>query len=118
MKRVVAVAEGEVQKVGYRDEVERIARRLNITGYVENIKPYYVGVVAEGEEDKLTQFIESIKIQRYPIFVEQLDISWEDATGEFSYFKTKRGEWQEELFERLGTAGRLLYRSLELGEKT
>ena len=40
------------------------------------------------------------------------------ATGEFSYFEIKRGEWQEELFERLDTAGRLLYRSVELSEKS
>jgi acylphosphatase len=75
MKRIVAIAKGEVQRVGYGDEVERIARRLNIAGYVENVKPYDVRIVAEGEVDKLTRFIESIKIQRYPILVEQLDVS-------------------------------------------
>ena len=29
----------------------------------------------------------------------------------------KRGDWQEELGERLGTAGKLLYRSVELSER-
>ena len=45
MKRITAIAK-EVQRVGYRDEVERIARRLRLTGYVENLKPYDVRVVA------------------------------------------------------------------------
>jgi len=117
MKRVIVIAKGDVQRVGYRDEVERIARKLNLTGYVENLKPYNVKIIAEGDEEKLKQFIELIKIQKFPIFVESLEVNWQDATGEFSYFEIKRGEWQEELFERLDTAGRLLYRSVELGEK-
>ncbi|MGB9730266.1 MAG: acylphosphatase [Thermoprotei archaeon] len=117
MKRIIVIAKGDVQRVGYRDEVERIARRLNITGYVENLKPYDVKIVAEGDEEKLKRFIELIKIQKFPIFVERLEISWHDATGEFNYFEVKRGEWQEELFERLDTAGRLLYRTVELGEE-
>ncbi|MEM1548230.1 MAG: acylphosphatase [Thermoproteota archaeon] len=118
MKRIVAIAKGEVQRVGYRDEVERIARKLGLTGYVENLKPYDVKIVAEGDEEKLRQFIGLLKIQKYPIFVEELDVSWYDATGEFSYFEIKRGDWKEELFERLDAAGRLLHRSVELGEKS
>ena len=34
------LAKGKVQCVGYRDEVEEIARRLGISGFVENVKPY------------------------------------------------------------------------------
>ncbi|MEM3387436.1 MAG: acylphosphatase [Nitrososphaerales archaeon] len=118
MKRVIIVAKGDVQRVGYRDEVERNARKLNIRGYVENLKPYDVRIVAEGDEEKLKQFIENIKIQKFPIFVESMDINWQDATGEFKYFEIKRGEWQEELLERVDVAGKLLYRSVELGEKS
>jgi acylphosphatase len=118
MKRIVAVAKGDVQRVGYRDEVEKAARELGLTGYVENVKPYDVRIVAEGDEEKLKLFIERIKIRKYPIFVENIEVSWQDATGEFSFFEIRRGEWTEELFERLDTAGRLLYRTVELGEKS
>ncbi len=118
MKRITAIAKGEVQRVGYRDEVERIARKLKLTGYVENLKPYDVRIVAEGEEDKLKQFLDLIKIQKFPIFVESLEVEWDKATGEFEYFEIKRGEWQEELFERMDVAGRLLYRSVELAERS
>jgi acylphosphatase len=118
MKRIVAVAKGDVQRVGYRDEVEKAARELGLTGYVENVKPYDVRIVAEGDEEKLKLFMERIKIRKYPIFVENIEVSWQEATGEFSFFEIRRGEWTEELFERLDTAGRLLYRTVELGEKS
>jgi acylphosphatase/5-bromo-4-chloroindolyl phosphate hydrolysis protein len=118
MKRIVAVAKGDVQRVGYRDEVEKAARELGLTGYVENVKPYDVRIVAEGDEEKLKLFMERIKIRKYPVFVENIEVSWQDATGEFSFFEIRRGEWTEELFERLDTAGRFLYRTVELGEKS
>ncbi|MCC6029682.1 MAG: acylphosphatase [Candidatus Korarchaeum sp.] len=117
MKRVVIIAKGEVQGVGYRDEVERIARKLGLTGYVENLKPYDVKIVAEGDEERLKQFIELVKIQKFPIFVENLEVTWQEATGEFSFFEIRRGDWTEELFERLDAAGRLLCRNVELSEK-
>jgi len=40
MKKALIHVKGKVQRVGYRDEVEEIARQLEITGFVENIKPY------------------------------------------------------------------------------
>ena len=51
MKRAVIIAKGEVQRVGYRDAVEKIARKLKLTGFVENLKPYDVRIVAVGGQD-------------------------------------------------------------------
>ncbi|RZB32635.1 MAG: hypothetical protein AEth_00313 [Candidatus Argoarchaeum ethanivorans] len=42
MKRIEIIAKGYVQRVGYRDMVERIARKLKLAGFVENLKPYDV----------------------------------------------------------------------------
>jgi len=117
MQRAVITAKGDVQRVGYRDTVQKIARDLEITGCIRNIEPYDVRMIAEGYEKKLKQFIEAIKTERYPIFVKDLDVEWGDATAEFEYFKIIRGDWTEELFERVDVAGALLYRSMELGEK-
>lgn len=36
--------------------------------------------------------------------MENLDIKFEDATGEFEYFEIRRGDWTEELGERLDSA--------------
>ena len=121
MKRVVAIAKGRVQRVGYRDTVETIACKLKLTGFVENLKPYGVRIVAEGEQDALDEFITQIRIEKHPttpISVEDLNVEFEAATDEFEYFEIKRGEWQDELGERLDTAGALLYRSVELGTRS
>jgi acylphosphatase len=118
MKRALILVKGKVQRVGYRDEVEEIARQLEISGFVENVKPYDVRIVAEGEDTKMERFIEEIKIKRYPIDVEQLEVRFEDFKAEFEYFEIKRGNWQEELGERLDAAGKFLYKSVELGEES
>ena len=118
MQRAMIIAKGDVQRVGYRNTVQKIARDLEITGCIQNIEPYDVRMIAEGDEKRLKQFIEAIKTERYPIFVKELDVEWGDATGEFEYFKIIRGDWREELSGRFDVAGALLYRSVELGEKS
>ncbi len=118
MKRAVIIAKGDVQRVGYRDTVEKIARKLKLAGFVENLKPYDVRIIAEGEDDVLKEFITQIRIKDHPtspVSVEELDFEFVAATGEFEYFEIRRGEWAEELGERLDTAGALLHRSVELG---
>ena len=118
MKRAILIVKGEVQRVGYRDVVAKIARKLGISGFVENLKPYDVKIVAEGSDTNIAQFIEQLKIKRFPIDVESVEVSFEPYKHEFEYFEIKRGDWREELFERLDTAGALLYKSVELGEKS
>jgi acylphosphatase len=118
MKRVIVIVKGEVQRVGYRDAVEKIARKLKITGFVENIKPYDVRIVAEGEDENISEFVAQIEIKKFPVDVESTEVSFDAYKGEFDYFEIKRGEWQEELLERLDNAGALLYKSVALGEES
>jgi len=99
MKRAVIHVKGRVQRVGYRDEVEEIARQLEIAGFVENIKPYDVQIIAEGEDSNIEQFIRQIKIKKFPINVELIEVQIKEFKSEFEYFKIKRGEWQEEIGE-------------------
>jgi acylphosphatase len=98
----------------YRDEVEEIARKLNVTGFVENVKPYDVRIVAEGEDEHIDRFIRAIKINRFPIDVENVEVDFDDFTGEFDYFEIKRGDWGEEIVESLDTMVKLLYKPVEL----
>jgi len=118
MKRANIIVKGRVQRVGYRGAVEEVARKLNVTGFVVNLKPYDVRIVAEGEDGSIDKFIEQIEIRKFPIDVEGLELTFEEYKGEFEYFEIKAGEWQEELFERLDTAGTLLYKSVELGGRS
>ena len=118
MKRARIIAQGEVQRVGYRDEVQRLARKLQITGFVENHQAYDVLILAEGEDERIEQFIEAIQIRKFPIEVEELQVSFEAYTGKFKYFLINRGDADEELGERMDVAGRLLYRTVEFGERS
>ena len=102
--RAIITASGEVQRVGYRGVVERFARKMKLTGNVSNIKPYEVRIVCEGNKASIDSFLRLIKIKEYPIEVENLDVKFEDATGEFEYFEILRGEMAEELGERLDIA--------------
>jgi acylphosphatase len=102
--RTIITASGDVQRVGYRGVVERVARKMKLTGFVENIKPYEVRIVCEGDKTSLDSFIKLIRIKEFPIDVEHLDVRFEDATGEFEYFEIKRGDMAEELGERLDIA--------------
>jgi len=80
-----------VQRVGYRDEVERIARKLRLSGFVENIKPYDVRIVAEGEADIISRFIEQIRIKKYPIDVEDIAVNFEDVK---TFIVDKFSQWK------------------------
>lgn len=102
--RAVIIVKGDVQRVGYRDAVERIARKMRLTGFIENVKPYDVRIVCEGDKARVEGFIEQINIKEFPIDVEDLDVKFEDATEEFEYFEIRRGDWTEELGERLDSA--------------
>lgn len=104
MKRAVIIAKGDVQRVGYRDMVEKIARKLKLIGFVENLKPYDVRIVAEGEEEILNEFVTQTRIEKHPIVpvsVEEIGVEFGTATGEFEYFEIKRGDPQEELGGRM-----------------
>jgi acylphosphatase len=46
MLRVEVIARGDVQRVGFRDVVQKIARNLGISGTVQNLEPYDVRIVA------------------------------------------------------------------------
>jgi acylphosphatase len=107
MKRAIIIAKGQVQRVGYRDAIQKIANELNLTGFIENIKPRDVRIVAEGEKDTLDEFITRIAINEFPIFVESIDTKFEDAIDGIEYFTIHRG-WNEEEMERLDYAADLL----------
>lgn len=107
--RTEIIVKGEVQRVGYRDEVEKIARKLNIKGFVENLKPYDVRIVCEGEEGEVKRFIGALRIEGDPLIrVSDIAVEYDRPTGEFEYFEIKRGSSEEETAERLDLAARHL----------
>ena len=65
--RAKIIVKGEVQRVGYRDAVEKIARKLDLKGFVENLKPYDVRIICEGEDKDIKRFIGALKIDGDPL---------------------------------------------------
>jgi len=103
--RATIIVKGEVQRVGYRDAVEKIARKLNIKGFVENLKPYDVKIVCEGDKRTIEKFVKQIKIEDDPLIrVSEVPVQFEETTSEFEYFKIKRGSREEEDAERWDAA--------------
>ncbi|MEA2035380.1 MAG: acylphosphatase [Euryarchaeota archaeon] len=100
------------------DIVKKIARRPGVTGEVSNLMPYDVEIIAEADEEVLTGFIDAIRIQKYPVLVEDLNVRWETGTGEYDYFDVIGDNWQDELFEKTDLAGGMMYRSMKLSEQS
>ena len=117
LKRAEIIVKGDVQRVGYRDAVERIARKLNIKGYVENLIPYKVKIIAEGEEDIIKEFIKKINIQDILINVEEINVSYQEPTNEFEYFEIRQGDWEDEIVEKADVIVALLSKWVDSQEK-
>jgi len=86
---------------------------MKLTGIVGNVKPYDVKIVCEGNKTSIDFFIKLIDIKEHPIVVEELEVSFEDATGDFDYFEITRGDMTEELGERLDIANDKMKQMIE-----
>lgn len=75
-------------------------------------------IIAEGEDSNIEQFIRQIKIKKFPINVELVEVQFKNFQSDFEYFEILRGEWQEEIGERLDMAGKLLHKSIELSTES
>lgn len=86
MKRLTAIVYGRVQGVSFRHYTRLEAQRLGLVGWVANRPDGAVQVVAEGPEPTLQQFV--VFLQRGPAMaqVTDLELRWQEATGEFSHF--------------------------------
>jgi acylphosphatase len=102
MKRINALIGGEVQGVGYREEVKRIAFELSIYGWVRNLEDGRVEITAEGENQSIGKFLEKININKYPIFVEKVETKEEIYKGDLKSFKVIRDkDLQKEILSAL-----------------
>ena len=85
-KRLTAYVAGTVQKVGYRARVMDFAKMLGLNGTVENLDDGRVKIVAEGDEDKLKWFEESIVIKNTLIIVSAIEKEYSEPKGEVNKF--------------------------------
>jgi tRNA pseudouridine55 synthase len=80
---------GKVQGVGYRYFTEKIAKKLNILGYVKNLEDGTVEIVAQGKEEDLQKFIEQLKIGPFLAKVEKIDIIFKKPADIYLYFEIR-----------------------------
>ncbi len=87
MKGVYVIVRGFVQGVGFRAYVLRIARLLGLTGYVRNLPSGEVEIHAEGEDEKINDFLN--RVRRGPGRVDDIKIEFLTPTGKFSSFEIR-----------------------------
>ncbi|MHB0912914.1 MAG: acylphosphatase [Armatimonadota bacterium] len=80
---------GYVQGVGFRYFTRETARELGIVGWARNTSDGSVEVVAEGNEGRLARFVGALRQGPPRAEVTDIEVSHEDATGEFDRFYVK-----------------------------
>lgn len=80
---------GIVQGVFFRSHTQEVARGLELTGWVRNLRDGRVEVVGEGPKDKIEQLIQWCHEGPPEASVNNVEIQWYDATGEFRNFETR-----------------------------
>jgi acylphosphatase len=88
-ERVRVVYSGTVQGVGFRWRVVDSASGLAVTGFVANLADGRVELVAEGERVAVEAFLVAVRA-RLADLIEDEDVVWSAATGEFREFGVRR----------------------------
>jgi acylphosphatase len=63
VQRVVLIANGFVQGVGFREFCRRIGLACSLVGYAKNLPDGTVEILAEGDEKKIDEFCRRISVK-------------------------------------------------------
>jgi len=80
---------GEVQGVGFRYYARKAATGLAVTGFVRNDSDGTLSIVAEGTEAELKKLLEAVREGPIAADVEEVEVSWTRAFGQFEGFKVR-----------------------------
>ena len=78
---------GQVQGVGFRYSVRKVANEFEVTGSVRNLADGRVELVAEGNTDELEAFRQGIRESGLEHFIQQEEVSWGEAKNDFRGFE-------------------------------
>ncbi|MFV2015774.1 MAG: acylphosphatase [Candidatus Heimdallarchaeota archaeon] len=87
LKRVKLRIHGIVQGVFYRTSALKVAKELNIYGWIKNRADSKVECIAEGEKADLEKFITWCQKGSKHANVDRIDIEWMDFQDQFTDFK-------------------------------
>ncbi len=85
-RRVHIVVRGQVQGVSFRVYTQRMARTLQLVGFVRNMGNGDVEIVAEGEADRLERMVEWARHGPPAAEVEEVRTEYTDPTDAFHDF--------------------------------
>ena len=84
--RAHAIISGRVQGVFFRVETQRAAERFGVFGWVRNKPDGTVEAVFEGQKSVVDAVLEWCQEGPNLAVVENVDLKWQDHTGEFKRF--------------------------------
>ena len=88
-QRLHAIVKGRVQGVGFRYFTQERATVLGLLGWVRNRWDGTVEVTAEGDRQDLEKLLQALRRGPRASTVSGVRPEWQEASGEFEYFKVK-----------------------------
>ena len=88
-QRVHVIVQGRVQGVYFRASTRDRARQLGLSGWVCNCSNGNVELIAEGDKDRLEQLVSWCHKGPSGAIVSDVNIKWQEGTGEFVGFVVK-----------------------------
>ncbi len=88
-RRIHVFYSGRVQGVGFRMTAEETARACGAVGWIKNLRGGRVELVAEAEEVTLSRFLDRLRTGPMRNFIQQVDVSWGNATDSFDEFEIR-----------------------------
>ena len=89
MRRVILTVSGDVQGVSYRYFAKTEAQKLGLTGWARNEVDGTVGLVLEGDDQAVEDFIKWARTGSPMAEVEHVEVEEGKYTGEFDKFEVK-----------------------------
>ncbi|MBN1621770.1 MAG: acylphosphatase [Endomicrobiales bacterium] len=88
--RVHITVKGQVQGIGFRWFVQKTGKRFNLVGWVKNLPNGDVELEAEGQNEDINNFIESLKKDHPWASVRALETEWLKKTqNDYSSFEIR-----------------------------
>ena len=84
--RAHVIISGRVQGVFFRVETQRAAERSGVLGWVRNRPDGTVEAVFEGSQESVDAVLQWCQEGPNLAVVENVDVSWQDFTGEYKRF--------------------------------
>ncbi len=87
--RAHIIISGRVQGVFFRYTMEQVASKFKVTGWAKNRTDGKVEAVLEGTIENVEKVIEWSHHGPSGAVIENVEVSWEEYTGEFNDFSIK-----------------------------